>query len=274
MSEKNINESYQFLEKKLPAKPSTAIILGSGLGSLADELIDATTIKCSDIPHYPKPRVEGHAGVWVIGKLHNLNILALKGRVHTYEGYSAYQVTYPIQLLAKIGIKKLIVTNAAGGVNKSFSPGDLMIIKDHINMLFDNPLIGDHTLSPEEKFTDMSNAYDKKYIESALAVADSLGISVKTGVLLCSKGPTYETAAEVRMGQILNADAVTMSTVPEVITANMFKIRILGVSCITNMATGILNQKLSHDEVTKTANKSKAKFIQFMKEVLFRIDSW
>ncbi len=273
MSEDKLKQSLTLLQPLIQTNPRTAIILGSGLGSLADELTGKTTINCEDIPNYPKPKVVGHAGVWVIGNLEDMPIIALKGRVHTYEGYSAYQATYPIRLLSKLGIENLVVTNAAGGVNKNFNPGDLMIITDHINLLYDNPLIGDNSISADERFVDMFKPYDPKFIQLAREIAHKLDIDVTSGVLVTSKGPTYETAAEIKMAAIAGGDAVTMSTVPEVIAARQLKMRVFGMSCITNLATGISDKKLSHAEVTETADLIKDKFLRLMKEILKQIPS-
>lgn len=274
MESKHLQDSLNFINQKIKTNPSVAIILGSGLGSFGDELSDKVIINCNAIPHYPVPRVAGHAGVWIFGKLENIPILALKGRVHTYEGYSAREVTYPIRLLAKLGIKKMVVTNAAGAINQNFKSGDLMLIKDHINFLFDSPLIGNNAVSADQRFIDLSLAYDSKFINAALNISQRLNIALQTGVLICFKGPSYETAAEIRMARILGADAGTMSTVPEVIIANQLKIRVLGISCITNMATGITNKKLSHEEVTETANRIKDTFVRLMKEILRQIPGW
>jgi purine-nucleoside phosphorylase len=274
MESKKLNESLKFISQKIKTKPAVAIILGSGLGSFGDELSDKLIIDCKDIPHYPVPRVAGHAGVWIFGKLEHISILALKGRVHSYEGYSARETTYPIRLLANMGIDRLIVTNAAGAINKNFNPGDLMLIKDHINFLFDSPLIGDNTVSADQRFIDLSGAYDSEFIKAALAVSQELNIPLRTGVLICLKGPSYETAAEIRMARTLGADAGTMSTVPEVIAASQLKMRVLGISCITNMATGITNEKLSHEEVTQTANRIKDKFVRLMKAILKQLPKW
>ena len=274
METQKLKQSLKLISQKVNIKPAAAIVLGSGLGSFGDELIDKEIINCKDIPHYPVPRVAGHDGVWIFGRLENIPILALKGRVHTYEGYSTRQVTYPIRLLAKMGIDKLVVTNAAGSINKDFNPGDLMLIKDHINFLFDSPLIGDNTLSADQRFIDLSQAYNPKFIDGAKSIAQKLNIPLRTGVLICFRGPAYETAAEIKMARVLGADAGTMSTVPEVIAANQLKMRVLGISCITNMATGILNQKLSHEEVTQTADRIKDKFVRLMKEILKHLPGW
>lgn len=274
MDQQKLKQSHAYLKMRVMQTPEVAVILGSGLGSLADEITEKIVIQCKDIPHYPVPRVAGHAGVWVFGKINGISILALKGRVHTYEGYSAREVTYPIRLLAEIGIRKLIVTNAAGAINKSFRPGDLMIIQDHINFLFDSPLIADNSQTAEQRFTDLSHAYDKKFICKVLKISQALNFSLKKGVLISFKGPSYETAAEIRMARVLGADAGTMSTVPEVIMANQLNMRVLGISCITNMGTGISGNKLNHSEVTETANRIKDKFVKLMKEILKEINRW
>ncbi|MDZ7341764.1 MAG: purine-nucleoside phosphorylase [candidate division KSB1 bacterium] len=273
MEAQQLQESLAFISQHLTQRPAVAIILGSGLGGLADELSDRTILNCRDIPHYPVPRVAGHAGVWISGRLGDVPILALKGRVHTYEGYSARQVTYSIRLLAKMGVTRLVITNAAGGINPHFKPGDLMVIKDQINFLFDSPLIGDRTPA-EQRFTDLFGAYDPTYVRNALAIGESLRMPLQCGVLICFRGPTYETAAEIRMARILGADATTMSTIPEVIAARQAQMRVLGISCITNMATGISQQKLSHDDVTETADRIKDQFIRFMKAVLLQLPNW
>lgn len=273
MEQQQLQQSLAFVRQQLPQPPEVAIILGSGLGGLADELSEKTIINCRDVPHYPVPRVAGHAGVWICGRLGAVPLLALKGRVHTYEGYSARQVTYPIRLLAELGVKKLVITNAAGGINPSFKPGDLMVIKDQINFLFDSPLIGDHSAA-EKRFTDLFGAYDPLYVQKALAIGQSLQIPLQCGVLICFRGPTYETAAEIRMARVLGADATTMSTIPEVIAARQARMRVLGFSCITNMATGIGHQKLSHDEVTRTADRIKDQFIRLMKAILSQLPNW
>ncbi|MDW7679544.1 MAG: purine-nucleoside phosphorylase [bacterium] len=266
-------ESIDYLKQKILQPPAVAIILGSGLGALADELQQPTIISCNDIPNYPVSTVPGHAGVWVSGKLEGVSVLAMRGRVHTYEGYSASQVALPVRLMAGLGISRLIVTNAAGGVNKAFQPGDLMLITDHINFMFDNPLIGE-TAPADQRFVDLHGAYDPKYIEQTKRTAKTLNTQLKEGVLLTARGPAYETAAEVNMTRILGADAVTMSTVPEVIIARQLKMRVLGISCITNMATGISGQKLSHAEVQQTADSIKTRFIALMKKILTSIPNW
>lgn len=268
MNQKQLQDSITFIKSRINTSPSIGIILGSGLGSFADHLSDQIVINCKEIPHYPVSTVKGHAGLLVFGKLDNVNILALKGRVHCYEGYTMQQVTYPTRIMAELGIKSLIVTNAAGGVNETFAPGDLMLIIDHINFSFDNPLIGLAPSNEETRFVNMAQAYYRPYLQLAEKIAGKLNIPLKKGVLFVTKGPSYETAAEIRMIKILGGDAVTMSTVPEVIVANQKGIKVLGISCITNMATGISDKKLTHEDVTIAANKIKNKFLILIEEIL------
>jgi purine-nucleoside phosphorylase len=267
-----LKESLAFVRTKTKAQPTIGIILGSGLGPFADALQNRTVIETASIPHYPRSTVEGHAGKLVFGELAGKNILALQGRVHAYEGYSLQQVTYPVQVMAEIGIKNLIVTNAAGGINRHFQPGDLMLIVDHINLMFDNPLMGlnDDRLGP--RFPDMSAPYNLQLIELAEQIALELGIKLQKGVLAGLKGPTYETAAEIRMMQRLGADAGTMSTIPEVIAAVYRGLKVLGISCITNLATGMSDKKLSHDEVTEVAELVKDKFSKLITAIISKME--
>ncbi|MDD3151129.1 MAG: purine-nucleoside phosphorylase [Candidatus Gastranaerophilales bacterium] len=222
-------------------QPEIGLILGSGLGDIANE-IKGTIVPYSKIPEFETSTVEGHAGQLVLGEFCNKKVIAMQGRYHFYEGHSLQTVTYPVKIMKKLGVKTLIVTNAAGGVNKDFYPGDLMIITDHINLLGSNPLIGENDKSLGERFPDMSNAYDKNLISLAEKIAKKLKIKTQKGVYAGLTGPSYETPAEIRMLRILGADAVGMSTVPEVIVANHMKMNVLGISCITNMAAGILDQ--------------------------------
>ncbi|MBN1349720.1 purine-nucleoside phosphorylase [candidate division KSB1 bacterium] len=269
--ESDLLESRNFILKYLKINKPIAIILGSGLGSFGDELVNAQFIDTKDIPNYPMSTVEGHAGCWICGELNGEEVLAVRGRVHYYEGYSYQQVAYPVHLLAGLGITSLIVTNASGGLNPQFAPGDLMIIEDQINLTGNNPLIGPHIASHGPRFPDMSEPYDREYIRIAEQAAKELNIPIKKGVLTCVTGPSYETAAEVRMLQRLGGDASTMSTAPEVIAAVQRGIRVLGISCITNMATGIGKQKLTHAEVTATAEKVRVNFTNLIKACIFKI---
>ena len=265
-----LRESKRFLESRLQPATSIGIILGSGLGPFADELEEAVVIDSGDIPHYPVSTVEGHAGRWVFGKVGGVDVLAMQGRVHAYEGYSVSAVTYPVQLMAEIGVRTLIVTNAAGAVNPRLQPGDLMLIADHVNLMFDNPLFGpsDPRLGP--RFPDMSEPYSADLIAMAESAALDLGIPVRKGVLVASKGPTYETAAEVVMYGRIGGDAATMSTVPEVIAAVYRGMRVLGISCITNLATGLSERPLSHDEVVEVGQQVREKFAALIRAVVGR----
>jgi purine-nucleoside phosphorylase len=267
LAEKMI-EVQKFIENRTQAKPTIGLILGSGLGVLADEITDAVKIPYADIPHFPVSTVEGHEGQLVIGQLNGKQVVAMQGRFHFYEGYSLEQVTFPIRVMKAMGVQTLIITNASGGINMDYQPGDLMIIKDHINLTGRNPLIGPNDDSFGVRFPDMSTAYDPAYRELAHKVAKQNGIDVQEGVYVGLTGPTYETPAEIRMLRILGADAVGMSTVPEVIVARHAGIRVLGISCISNMAAGILPQPLSHAEVMETAEKVKSTFLRLMRGII------
>lgn len=266
-----LNETVAFINSKLNEKPEIGIILGSGLGPLADEITDAVIVKYYEIPNFPSSTVQGHKGQLVIGKLENKVVIAMQGRFHYYEGYSLEQVTFPVRVMKALGVESIIVTNAAGGVNKEFIPGDLMIITDHINFAFDNPLIGENHNELGPRFPDMSHAYDKHMIEVAYNSADNLQLKIKEGVYMWNSGPCYETPAEVRLASFLGADAVGMSTVPEVIVAVHSNMKVLGISCITNMASGILDQPLNHSEVIETSERVKNDFISLIKEILNKL---
>ena len=258
-----VTEALQFINKFNPPKPKAAIILGSGLGDFADTLDNAVKIPTNQIPNYPASTVEGHKGYLVFGYHKNVPLIAVQGRTHYYEGYSIQKVTFVIRIMQAIGIKMLLVTNAAGAVNPRLNPGDLMLITDQINFLFNNPLIGANNYSGP-RFPDMSNAYDKKYFNFVEQIALKKNIALKRGVLWVSSGPSYETAAEVKMIQKMGGDAASMSTVPEVITAIQAGIKVLGISCLTNYATGISSEKLTHEDVTRTANQVKEKFLDLV----------
>ena len=253
---KKVMETINFLESKVNTKPKIAIILGSGLGGLVDFIEDKKSIPYGDIPNFPISTGEGHAGELVFGKIAGVEVLAMKGRFHFYEGYTMKEVTYPEYVFKMLGIEKLIVTNAAGGINKDFSAGELMIITDHINMFGTNPLIGKNDERFGKRFPDMTEVYSKNLISLAEKIASKMKISYKKGVYLGTTGPTYETAAEIKMMEIIGADAVGMSTVPETTVSNYLGIETLGISCVTNMATGIAVKPHSHQDVVKTANEA------------------
>jgi purine-nucleoside phosphorylase len=266
-----IKEASEFIKAKIDATPDIAIILGSGLGSLADDVENRIEIKYSEIPHFPVSTVAGHAGQFVYGDLEGKKVIIMQGRFHYYEGYDIKTVTFPVRVLKMIGTDKLIVTNAAGGVNTNFKPGDLMIIKDHINFSGANPLIGRNLDELGPRFPDMSQAYSKELINIAFDAAKEAEVDVVSGVYIMLSGPTYETPAEVRMLRTLGADATGMSTVPEVIVANHCGMKVLGISCITNMACGILDQPLCHDEVIETSNMVKDKFKKLIKGIVRKV---
>ena len=266
-----INESVAFLESKIHNKPRIGIILGSGLGGLADLIEKPTSIRYEDIPNFPISTVEGHAGRLVFGQLNGMEIVVMQGRFHFYEGYPIHDVVFPVRVMIGLGIENLIVTNACGGVNESFEPGDLMIIKDHINYAGVNPLIGKNLDHKGPRFVDMTWAYDRELIKIAKESAENLNLDIKEGVYMWFTGPTYETPSEIKMASILGADAVGMSTVPEVIVANHEGIKVLGISCITNMAAGILDQPLNHEEVVETSLRVKDQFQSFVLEIIKNI---
>ncbi len=266
-----IIKSAEYIESKIKEKPEIGIILGSGLGDLADKVEDRVEVKYDEVPNMPVSTVKGHAGQFVFGKLNGKRVVMMQGRVHYYEGNKMEDVVLPVHIMKKIGVEKIIVTNAAGGVNTEFKPGDLMIITDHINFAFDNPLIGKNQDEFGPRFPDMSCAYNKELVNVAQKTAEDLKIKVKQGTYFMMTGPTYETPAEIKMVRILGGDAVGMSTVPEVIAANHCGMKILGISCITNMAAGILNQPLNHKEVIETSNMVKDKFISLISEIIKKI---
>lgn len=263
-----VKESADYIQSRISRKPDIAIILGSGLGSLVDIMEDKEVIPYEDIPNFPRANVAGHEGNLVIGQIGKQIIAAMQGRFHFYEGFEMKEVTYPVFVMKMLGIENLIVTNACGGINKDFAPGDLMIIDDYINMLGKNPLIGENDERFGVRFPDMSEAYSRALIEKAEKAAKSLNIGYKKGVYAIFSGPCYETAAEIRAYASLGADAIGMSTVPETIAANYLGINVLGISCITNMATGISKTKHSHEEVVKIANESSEKLCSWVKKII------
>lgn len=263
-----VKEAAAYIEAKIKNPPKIGLILGSGLGVLADEINNSVKIPYNEIPDFPVSTVEGHKGQLVIGELQGVEVIAMQGRFHFYEGYSLDKVTFPIRVMKLLGVEKLIVTNAAGGINTSFSPGDLMIITDHINNMGQNPLIGPNNPEFGPRFPDMSNAYCKELQSKAKDVAKKMGLQIKEGVYVANTGPSYETPAEIRMIRKLGGDAVGMSTVPEVIVARHAGLTVLGISCISNMAAGILDQPLTHDEVIETTEKVKERFLAFVKKLV------
>ncbi len=266
-----VKKSADYIRERISVVPETAIILGSGLGGIVDIMEDKVVIPYSEIPEFPQSTVAGHAGNLVIGKIGNKVIAAMQGRFHFYEGFSPKEITHPVYVMKLLGTKNLIVTNAAGGANRNFKPGDLMIIDNYINFLAINPLIGENDERLGPRFPDMSEPYAPEIVEKAIESAEKLGIDYKRGVYALFNGPCYESAAEIRAFIALGADAVGMSTVPETIAGNHAGLRVFGVSCITNMATGIATVKHSHEEVVRIANEASEKLCAWMKDILVNI---
>ncbi len=264
-----LKESAEYIKAKAgDEKIGIGIVLGSGLGDLADEIEDAVCIDYHDIPHFPVSTVKGHKGRLVIGKLEGRRVLCMQGRFHYYEGYSMDQVVYPIRTMFMLSIKSLFLTNAAGCVNTAWKPGDLMLITDHIKLIADNPCRGMNHDELGERFFDMTKAYDPELIKIAREASKSTSIALKEGVYMLFTGPSFESKAEVRFARIAGADAVGMSTVPEAIAASQMRMHTLGISCLTNMAAGILDQSLNHEEVIETGNRVKKSFSKLVKEIV------
>ncbi|MDD3570604.1 MAG: purine-nucleoside phosphorylase [Lachnospiraceae bacterium] len=259
-----LKQAADYIKERTKYSPKTGVILGSGLGEFGDSLENAEYYDYKDVPNLPVSTVVGHKGRFVVTD----NIICMQGRFHFYEGYKLNDVTFPIRLMKLLGVEKLIVTNAAGGVNTNFSAGDLMVITDHINMMGTNPLIGENLDDFGTRFPDMSNGYDKDMIEIAMKAGEKQGLTLKQGVYCAMTGPSFETPAEIRMVRVLGGDAVGMSTVPEVIIANHCGIRVLGISCITNLAAGVSQQPLNHAEVIETTQLVKEKFIDLLKSIV------
>ena len=268
---RQIDEAKRFIASRVSVLPEIGIILGSGLGVLTDAMDGATVMLYEQIPHFPVPTVSGHAGELWIGEIAGKPTVLMKGRFHLYEGHSPATVAFPIRVMKAIGVRTLVVTNAAGAINDEFRPGDLMLIRDHINFMFRNPLIGPNDPELGPRFPDMSEPYSASLREIARQTAAELGIRLQEGVYCGMLGPTYETPAEIRMLRALGADAVGMSTVPEVIAARHAELQVLGISCISNMAAGITAQPLSHAEVIETAERVKKTFMKLITGVVAKL---
>ncbi len=258
----------RYVQKKCKLRPKISLVLGSGLGAFADEFADATRIPYAKIPKFPTSTAIGHAGQLVIGTVEGIEVAGMQGRVHLYEGYSVHDVAFPVRVFARMGVKAVILTNAAGGIKKEFTQGRLVVISDHINLQEANPLAGPNDERFGPRFPDMSTAYDKKFRELTLAEGRRLGIGLGEGVYAALAGPSYETPAEIRYLRTIGADLVGMSTVPEVIAARHAGIRVLGISCVTNAAAGILEQALDHKEVLEAAERVKGQFISLLRAVI------
>ena len=264
----DIQEAVNYIQKLTDIKPSIGIILGSGLGPFADTLENAVRIPYDNIPHFAQSAAVGHANELVIGEIAGKKVVAMKGRFHYYEGFTLDQVTFPVRVMKMLGVEKLIITNACGAVNTEFAPGDLMLITDHINLTANNPLIGPNNPELGVRFLDVSEVYSKKLRSIVADVAKEMHITLRHGVYAWWTGPTYETPAEVRMIRVLGADAVGMSTVPEAIIARHSGIETVGISCLTNMACGILDQPLGHEEVIETAERVKSTFLKLVTQTI------
>lgn len=265
-----IQETATYLKGKISTNPETAIILGTGLGSLVHEITDKYEIDYKDIPHFPLSTVEGHSGKLIFGKLGDKDIMAMQGRFHYYEGYSMKEVTFPVRVMHALGIKTLFVSNAAGGMNPDFEIGDLMVITDHINFFPEHPLRGKN-IPYGPRFPDMSEAYNKELINKADIIAAEKGIKLQHGIYIGTQGPTFETPAEYKMFHILGADAVGMSTVPEVIVANHCGINVFGISVITDLGVEGKIVEVSHEEVQKAADEAQPRMTTIMRELINRI---
>jgi purine-nucleoside phosphorylase len=258
----------QFLLSKISVRPKIGLILGSGLGSFADELTGAVTTPYTVIPHFPRSTAIGHAGQMVIGYVDRVPVAAMQGRVHLYEGYSAEQVAFPVRVFARMGIRALIITNAAGGINTEYQQGALVLVSDHINLQGQNPLVGPNDEGFGVRFPDMTFAYSKPLRDIARSAAKKLGKNLPEGVYAGMLGPSYETPAEIRYLRNIGADLVGMSTVPEVIAAAHMKLQVLAISCVTNMAAGILDQPLSQEEVFQTTERVRGDFVALLRAVI------
>jgi purine-nucleoside phosphorylase len=262
-----LDEAARLVQGRTTLRPAIGAVLGSGLGAFADALEDSTSIPFDQIPHFPASTVAGHSGALVLGRSGRVQVAVMKGRVHHYEGYTLDEVVFPVRVLGRLGVRTLVVTNAAGAINPAFRPGELMILEDHINLL-GNPLIGpnDEALGP--RFFDMSEAYDRHLRDAAARACAATGVTCHRGVYVAMTGPSYETPAEIRMARAMGADAVGMSTVPEVIAARHMGVRVLGLSCLTNMAAGVTDRRLDHREVLETGERVKTALVEVLSRVV------
>ncbi len=263
-----MKEQVEYLESKIQVRPEIAIVLGSGLGPMADEVTDATVIPYEDIPGWPRSTAIGHAGKLIFGKLEGRNVVVMSGRAHLYEGHSIDKVVLGARVMARLGATKVILTNAAGGINLSFNRGALVLITDHLNLQGTNPLLGPNDDSLGPRFPDMTFCYSPRLRQLALDTAQMTGSTLHQGVYACLSGPTYETPAEIRYLRIIGADLVGMSTVPEAIALNHMGAEVVAFSCVTNMAAGITNQKIHHGEVLETGRDVSGQFISLIRAML------
>ncbi|MBC7931460.1 MAG: purine-nucleoside phosphorylase [Rubrivivax sp.] len=258
----------RFIRSRLAEDVRVALVLGSGLGAFADELEDASSLAYSEIPGFARSTVEGHAGRLVVGRVGGVAVAAMQGRFHFYEGYTLEEVTFPIRTLGLLGVKTLVLTNAAGGLNNAYVQGSLIVISDHLNLMGTNPLLGANEPRFGSRFPDMTEVYDHEYQDVAICEAHEMGLELRRGIYAALTGPSYETPAEIRMMRLLGADAVGMSTVPEAIVARHMGLRVLGLSCITNMAAGVLDKPINHEEVIETGERVRETFAELLRRVI------
>ena len=263
----------RIIRARISSQPRIAVVLGSGLGAFADDFEEPITIPYQEIPGFGRSTAVGHAGELVIGKIDQVPLLAMKGRLHYYEGYSLEEVTFPVRALKLLGLKTIILTNASGGVNVQFNPGTLMVITDHLNLMGDNPLRGPNDERFGPRFPDMSAVYSPALQEIVMEEAREMGIDIRRGVYAALTGPSYETPAEIHLMRNCGADAVGMSTVPEAIVARHMDLEVLGISCVTNLAAGVTDEPISHEDVMATGNRVSATFTQFLRRVVVRLNT-
>lgn len=264
-------QAARFIRSRSNTDVSVAIVLGSGLGGFADELANAVAIPYIDIPGFARATVEGHAGRMVIGEAGGILVAAMQGRFHFYEGYSLEEVTFPIRVLKLLGVRTLILTNAAGTLNVEFTPGSLMVIGDHLNLLGDNPLRGQNDERFGPRFPDLTNTYERELQDIVIKEANAMGLEIRRGIYAALAGPSYETPAEIHMVRTLGADAVGMSTVPEAIVARHMNIRVVGISCITNLAAGVSDRPVDHSQVMATGERVQESFTQLLRRILLKL---
>jgi purine-nucleoside phosphorylase len=258
----------RLIRSRIAEDVRVALVLGSGLGAFADELEGAEAIPYAEIPGFARPTVDGHAGRLVVGRVGGVVVAAMQGRFHFYEGYKLEEVTFPVRVLALLGASSLVLTNAAGGLNNSFEQGSLVLISDHLNLMGTNPLLGPNDARFGPRFPDMTDVYDREYQDAAIAESHEMGLELRRGIYAALSGPSYETPAEIRMLRLLGADAVGMSTVPEAIVARQMGLRVLGISCITNMAAGVLDRPINHEEVIETGERVRETFAELLRRVI------
>jgi purine-nucleoside phosphorylase len=262
----------RYIRSRWSEDARTALVLGSGLGAFAGDLEESVVIPYEEIPGFARSTVEGHAGQLVLGKVENIPVVAMRGRFHYYEGYTMEDVVFPMRTFGRLGIKTVVLTNASGGINISFDQGALMVISDHLNLMGENPLRGENDIRFGPRFPDMSEVYAREYQETAIEEARNMGLELRRGIYAGLTGPSYETPAEVRLLRILGADAVGMSTVPEAIVARQMDMKVLGISCITNMAAGVIDQPINHEEVMDIGARVYDTFKELLTRVIPRLE--